>query len=104
MNKNRINLSKKIKFINDDQISDINYSEKYIRDTNVLFIKLLPRIKKLKEIKRINLAIDLLLISQGYRVFKFYNSKKIDAKFKLHPTPKKIHLAIQSRIKDEFKV
>ena len=100
----KVKIPNKFKFVNDDQLSDISYKEKYILDSNKLFIKFLPKIKNFQENKRINLAIDLLLITQGHRILKYYNVKKEYKYLKLQSSPKKIHLAIQSRLKQEFSV
>ena len=91
---------KKFKII--DQISGIKYKEYFINNTNKIILKALPTIKKFSSKKRIELAIDLLFICQGYRIFKYYNhQKKFKKYFKLanlYSTPKKIHLHIQKRI------
>jgi SAM-dependent methyltransferase len=99
-NNKEIKNLKKFKII--DQISGIKYKEYFINNTNKIILKALPTIKKFSSKKRIELAIDLLFICQGYRIFKYYNhQKKFKKYFKLanlYSTPKKIHLHIQKRI------
>ena len=98
---------KNFKLITDDQIKDIKYKEKYIKKTNFILSKNLGKIKKLNKTKKINLAIDLMFISQGYRIFKYYysNRKKTEKLEKLnnlckkYSSPKKIHMALQTLIR-----
>ncbi len=98
---------KNFKLITDDQIKDIKYKEKYIKKTNFILSKNLVKIKKLNKTKKINLAIDLMFVSQGYRIFKYYytNRKKTEKLEKLnnlckkYNSPKKIHMALQTLIK-----
>ena len=89
---------KKLKVV--DQISGVKYKEYFINNTNKIILKMIPKIKKLRAEIRIKLAIDLLFICQGYRIFKYYNHQQIYQIGKLYNTPKKVHLALQKRIEN----
>lgn len=102
------NKNKNIKLIDIDQINHIKYKEKYIKESNKVLKDRLILIKKLKDDRRINLAIDLLFICQSYRIFRHYkkiSSKQINYlnnKSKHFSSAKKIHNELCKRIYNEF--
>lgn len=102
------NKNKDIKLISIDQINDIKYKEKFIKETNKVLKDKLILIKKLDDDRRINLALDLLFICQSYRIFKHYkkvSNKQISFfsnKSKEFSSAKKIHSELRKRIHNEF--
>lgn len=84
-----------------DQLSGINYREKYIIKTVEMMKKALPRLKTIGNVEKIKLAIELFFIADAYRFIKFYLNGKHDIdqkKFELLSSVEGIHYLFQKEL------
>jgi hypothetical protein len=91
-------LDKNNTFKHCDQLNDINYNEKYIKDTVSFFKKNLNKIKKLNTNKKILLAIELFEIADFNRFHLNIHNKK--NKLNMFNTAEKVHLGFLNKIKE----